>query len=77
MHRIISDGPKGHYKCYSKLTRTEHGARKLCWGRGPLWTGLVTSQGDTRATSTIRFPGGRNLALSDSLQGFAQGCYSW
>lgn len=51
--RLLSDGPRRHYKYNSKLPRTEHGARELCWGRGPLWTGLVTSQGDTDATSTM------------------------
>lgn len=51
--RLLSDGSRRYYKYNSKLPHTEHGARKLCWGRGPLWTGLVTSQGDTGATSTI------------------------
>lgn len=50
---------------------------QLCWGRG----GSEERAGDFPGGDTLclahPLPGGRNLALGDSLQRFAQGCYSW
>lgn len=73
--QLLHDGPRRHYKQF-KVTSYRAWCQEALLGQGPLWAGLVASQSDTCHLDNP-LPGGRNLALRDSLQGFAQGCYSW